>query len=108
MRLLMNFIFILLESHDCFTNTMIHRQFARQNGMHHKYNTMDSFQSKNDCECESIITSGKPSSKALSMNPREAIQNSFVYSLCGVEIAFDDVISNGGGVSLVVLLRSFG
>lgn len=103
----MNFILILLEGHDCFTNTMINTRFARHKVIH-KHNTIYASNSGNDCECASIITSGNPSSKALSIDPRDAIKNSFVYSLCGIEMAFDDIISNGGGVSLIVLLRSFG
>jgi len=62
-----------------------------------------------ECGCPTTITSGKPSKKALSINPREEITKSTVFTLNGEVITMNQLLpSNDDGVSIVVFLRSFG
>ena len=56
----------------------------------------------------STIISGSPSTQAKSINPKEALNKSNVYTLNGDSISLSNCIDNDGGVSLIVLTRSFG
>ena len=56
----------------------------------------------------SSIISGSPSTQAKSINPKEALNKSTVYKLNGDPISLSNCIDNNGGVSLIVLTRSFG
>ena len=56
----------------------------------------------------STIISGSPSTQANSINPKEALNKSTVYTLNGDSISLSNCIDNNGGVSLIVLTRSFG
>lgn len=56
----------------------------------------------------STIISGSPSTQAKSINPKEALNKSNVYTLNGDSISLSNCIDNNGGVSLIVLTRSFG
>mmetsp|Transcript_25667 Transcript_25667/g.36209 ORF Transcript_25667/g.36209 Transcript_25667/m.36209 type:complete len:128 (+) Transcript_25667:219-602(+) len=65
-----------------------------------------------DCGCGTpLVLSGNPSSKARSLNPREAIRKSTFFTVSGDTTSIDNLIgepSSTNGVSVVVLLRSFG
>ena len=56
----------------------------------------------------SSIISGSPSTQAKSINPKDALNKSTVYTLNGDPISLSNCIDNNGGVSLIVLTRSFG
>mmetsp|Transcript_4959 Transcript_4959/g.7520 ORF Transcript_4959/g.7520 Transcript_4959/m.7520 type:complete len:127 (+) Transcript_4959:180-560(+) len=65
-----------------------------------------------DCGCGTpMVLSGDPSSKARSLNPREAIRKSTFYTVNGEKTSIDKLVGepqSDNGVSIVVLLRSFG
>jgi hypothetical protein len=65
-----------------------------------------------DCGCgDSVILSGRPSDKARSLDPRQAIRKNSIYTVDGLETNMDELIGAPGdttAVSIVVLMRSLG
>ena len=67
-----------------------------------------------DCGCaggaSAAVVSGKPSDSARLKDPRAAISSGPILTLSGRSVTVDDVLGDApsAGVSLVVLLRSFG
>jgi hypothetical protein len=79
-----------------------------------KHNTFSSplamASSTEDCGCEKVVFSGKPSDAARDLDPRQAIVGSYVLSVNGDEVKIDDLIGypSKNRVSVVVFLRSLG
>mmetsp|Transcript_23760 Transcript_23760/g.42892 ORF Transcript_23760/g.42892 Transcript_23760/m.42892 type:complete len:112 (+) Transcript_23760:374-709(+) len=63
--------------------------------------------STEDCGCGGAILDGKPSDRARSIDPRQAIRNASFLNLNGGTVTFDEIL-DPSGVSVVVFLRSFG
>jgi hypothetical protein len=72
-----------------------------------------------DCGCgDNVILSGKPSDKARSIDPRQAIRKNSIYTVNGLETNMDKLIgaptsdttttAAAAAVSIVVLMRSLG
>lgn len=62
-----------------------------------------------NCECNSIMYSGRPSRKAQSINPRTALVGSTIYRVSGEAVAIDEILpGDDTTVAIVVFLRSFG
>jgi len=66
--------------------------------------------STEDCGCEQVLFSGKPSDAARDLDARQAIVGSSVLSVNRDEVKMDDLIGapSKNGVSVVVFLRSLG
>jgi hypothetical protein len=61
-----------------------------------------------DCGCADTTTfSGKPSEKALTINPRPALGSTPIYTVDGKQTSIDEQIGTTGS-SIVVFLRSLG
>lgn len=60
-----------------------------------------------DCGCGGAVISGKPSDKARSLNPRDAIGKSTLRTLDGIETSLNDILPQKG-TSLLVITRSLG
>mmetsp|Transcript_31870 Transcript_31870/g.52553 ORF Transcript_31870/g.52553 Transcript_31870/m.52553 type:complete len:111 (+) Transcript_31870:126-458(+) len=63
------------------------------------------FQSAEDCGCTTF--SGKPSEKALTIDPRESIGSNPIYTVNGEQTSINEQIGTTGS-SVVVFLRSLG
>jgi hypothetical protein len=70
------------------------------------------FMSTADCGCgDNVLLSGRPSDKARSLDPRQAIRKNSIYTVDGLETNMDELIgapSDTTAVSIVVLMRSLG
>lgn len=65
------------------------------------------YQSTADCGCADTTFSGKPSEKALTINPRPALGSTPIFTVNGKQTSIDEQIGTTGS-SIVVFLRSLG
>jgi hypothetical protein len=104
---------LLLSSHnsvDAFTPWTLR---SRNHGVveHNTfYSPLAMSSSTEDCGCEQVLFSGKPSDAARDLDARQAIVGSSVLSVNRDEVKMDDLIGapSKNRVSVVVFLRSLG
>mmetsp|Transcript_46700 Transcript_46700/g.69451 ORF Transcript_46700/g.69451 Transcript_46700/m.69451 type:complete len:114 (-) Transcript_46700:761-1102(-) len=67
--------------------------------------------SNEDCGCgDTAVVGGKPTDRALSIDPREAVRKGTIYSVSGEPKTMDELLGtpSNSGVAVVVFLRSLG
>ena len=93
---------------NAFTTTVISRPFGLSGS---SVATHSMATTEADCGCgDNIRLSGKPSDKARSIDPRQAVRKSSIYTIHGQETNMDTLIGipTESGTSIVVFLRSLG
>ena len=93
---------------NAFTTTTISRPFGLSGP---SLATHSMTTTEEDCGCgDTVILSGKPSDKARSIDPRQAIRKSSIYTINGEKTNMDNLIGipKESGISIVVFLRSLG
>jgi hypothetical protein len=63
---------------------------------------------KSDCGCSSVEFSGEPSSRAQTLNTRQALSGQFVYNAQGERVSMDSLVPTSGQPVITVFLRSLG
>lgn len=61
-----------------------------------------------DAAAAPLVVAGAPSARARRVDPRAALAQAIVRRLDGTPVPVSDLLNNQGGVSLIVLTRSFG